>query len=149
MRLILREPVKNLGQGGDVVTVKDGYGRNFLIPQGLAVVATEGNVKQIAHHKRIIAAQNAKLLKEAQDVATRLNKLEVVLTKQAGAADKLFGSVTSRDIQDALQKQGIVLERKAIVLSEPIRVLGEHTVQAQLFHGVTAQVKVRVVNTTA
>src|SRR3954469_21192576 len=103
MQVILKEDVHNLGQAGELVTVKPGFGRNFLIPQGKAVIATAGNVKEIEHHKKLIAAKNAQLAKDAQSIADKLGALEIQIERQAGEGDKLFGSVTSRDIVDALK----------------------------------------------
>src|SRR4051795_13474407 len=113
MEVILKEDVHNLGKSGDLVTVKPGFGRNYLIPQGLAIAATAGNIKQIEHEKKLITARNAKLLKDAQSIADRLAAIEVQLERAPapheakegeapGAADKLFGSVTSRDVAEAL-----------------------------------------------
>src|SRR5437870_1394307 len=98
MQIILREDVHNLGKSGDLVKVKPGYGRNYLIPQGKAMVATAGNVKQIEHEKKVISARNAKNAKDAQAVADRLAQIEVTIERAVGEEDKLFGSVTSRDI---------------------------------------------------
>src|SRR4249919_66957 len=101
MKVILREDVTNLGKSGELVNVKPGFGRNYLIPQGLAMVATATNVAQIEHEKKIIAAKNAKLAKDAQGMADRLAALEVQIERAVGEGDKLFGSVTGRDIVDA------------------------------------------------
>lgn len=145
MQVILRETIPNLGQGGEVVTVRDGYGRNYLIPQGLAILATERNKKQIAYHKKQIAYQNAKLRGEAQTLAEKLSGLRVEIQRQVGIGEKLFGSVTSRDIEQALSKQGVSLDRKRIHLPEPIKILGEHLVEFKLDQGVTGKIKVLVV----
>ncbi len=145
MQVILREQVKNLGNSGDVVTVKDGYGRNYLLPRGLAVLATEGNKKQIEFHKRQIAAQNARSREAAQVLAGKLTTVKIEIARQVGVGEKLFGSVSSRDIEQALSKQGVTLDRKRIHLPEPIRTLGEHTVECKLEQGVTGSIKVTVV----
>jgi large subunit ribosomal protein L9 len=145
MQVILREDVFNLGKSGDVVTVRNGYGRNYLIPQGLAVLATERNVKQIEHQKKIIAARNARLAKDAQSVADRLAAVEVTIGRQAGEGDKLFGSVSTRDIEEALRSQGVTVDRKKIVLSEPIKALGDYVVDVKLGQSVTGKIKVHVV----
>lgn len=144
MRVILRETVPHVGQSGELVTVRDGYGRNYLIPQGLALPATDRNVKQVEHNKRVIAAQEAKRMEQAQALAQQLSRMEVALVRQVGVGDKLFGSVGSRDIEQALQRQGVALERRTIVLPEPIRTLGEHQVEIKLGGGVVASLKVRV-----
>jgi large subunit ribosomal protein L9 len=160
MQVILKEDVHNLGKSGDLVTVKPGYGRNYLIPQGLAIVATAGNIKQIEHEKKLISARNAKLLKDAQSIADKLAAIEVTLERataphehkegeEAPAADKLFGSVTSRDIAEALAQKGVTVDHKRIVLPEPIKTIGYHTVDVKLGNGVTGKVKVVVIAKSA
>jgi large subunit ribosomal protein L9 len=145
MQLILKEDVANLGKSGDLVNVKPGYGRNYLIPHGLAVVATEKNVARVEHEKRLIAARNQKLLKDAQSIADRLSTVELVIQRQAGEEDKLFGSVSTRDVEEALGDQGIKLDRRKIVLAEPIRTLGVYTLDVKLAPDVTGKLKVWVV----
>ncbi len=144
MRVILREDVNNLGKSGEVVTVREGYGRNFLLPQGLAVSATERNVKQVEHQKKVISARNAKLAKDAQSVADKIASLEVVITRQSGEGNKLFGSVSTRDIEEALALKGVTLDRKKIVLGDPIKSLGDYSLDVKLGQGVTGKIKVRV-----
>jgi large subunit ribosomal protein L9 len=144
MQIILKEDVHNLGKAGEVVTVRPGYGRNFLIPSGKAAVATAGNVAQIEHQKKIIAAKNAKLMKDAQSVADRLAQIEVQIERAVGEEDKLFGSVTGRDIAEALAAKGVTVDHKKLVIAETIKTIGIHTVDAKLGQGVTAQVKVVV-----
>src|SRR5262245_4456034 len=121
MRIILREEVPNLGKSGEVVSVRDGYGRNYLLPQGLALLATEKNVKELEHQKKIIATRNAKLHKDAQSVADKLGSLEVRIERQAGEGGKLYGSVSTRDIEEAVQKKGVTIDRKKIVIDSPIK----------------------------
>jgi large subunit ribosomal protein L9 len=145
MQVILKDDVQNLGKGGDLVTVKPGYGRNYLIPQGLAMLATAGNLQRIEHEKKIIAARNLKLQKDAQAVADRLASLEIQIERAVGEADKLFGSVTSRDIEAALAEKGLQIDHKKFVLSEPIKVIGYHTVDMKLGQGITGKLKVVVV----
>jgi large subunit ribosomal protein L9 len=144
MQVILKEDVHNLGAAGEVVTVRPGYGRNFLIPAGKAAVATAGNVQQIEHQKKLIAAKSAKLLKDAQSIADRVAQIEVQIERAVGEEDKLFGSVTGRDIAEALAKKGVQLDHKKLVIAETIKTIGIHTVEAKLGQGVTAQVKVVV-----
>ena len=144
IQVILKEDVHNLGKSGDIVSVKPGYGRNYLIPQGLAVAATAGNVKHIEHHKKIIAARNAKLAKDAQSVADKLASVEVVITRQAGEGDKLFGSVTARDIEEALAAQGLKIDRKKIALNDALKTVGDHDVQIKVARDVTAHIKVTI-----
>jgi len=146
MQVILREDVSNLGRSGDVVTVRAGYGRNYLIPQGMAVLATERNVRQIEHQKQVIATRNAKLAKDAQAVADKISTVELVIVRQAGESDKLFGSVSTRDIEEALRTRGVQVDRKKIVLADPIKTLGDYTVEVRLGRGITAKVKLHVVS---
>lgn len=155
MQLILKEDVHNLGKSGELVTVKPGYGRNYLIPQGLAVAATAANVREIEHQKKLIAAKNAKLAKDAQSMADRLAAIEVQIERQVAphdkvegeeaAPDKLFGSVTSRDIEEALSDKGVTVDHKKIQLAEPIKTIGYHTVEVKLGAGVVGKIKVVVV----
>jgi large subunit ribosomal protein L9 len=145
MQVILKEDIHNLGKSGDLVSVKPGYGRNYLIPQGLAVVATAGNVKQVEHQKKLIAARNTKLAKDAQAMVDRLAQLELQIERQAGEEDRLFGSVTTRDIEEALRDKGVTIDHKKIVLDEPIKTIGFHTVEIKLGQSVRGKVKVVVV----
>lgn len=149
MQVILKEDVHNLGKAGELVNVKPGFGRNYLIPQGKAVVATAGNVKEIEHQKKLIAAKTAQLAKDAQAMADRLASIEVQIERQAGEEDKLFGSVTSRDIEAALKDKGVTVDHKKIVLAEPIKTIGYHTIDIKLGTGVTGKIKVVVVPKSA
>lgn len=145
MQVILREDVEHLGKSGELVTVRPGYGRNYLIPHGLAVLATEKNVARLEHEKRIISARNARLLKDAQAVAERLASIEVAIQRQAGEEDKIFGSVTTRDVEEALREKGLPIDRKKIVLADPIRTLGVYTLDVKLTRDVVGKIKVWVV----
>ncbi|MSP62296.1 MAG: 50S ribosomal protein L9 [Myxococcales bacterium] len=145
MQLILKEDVHNLGKSGELVTVKDGYGRNYLLPQGKAVAATRKNVAQLDHERKLIAARNLKLAKDAQSIADRLAATEITLHRQAGEGDKLFGSVTARDIEEALTEKGLKLDRRKIALPDPIRSLGVYTLDIKLTSEVTGKIKVWVV----
>ena len=145
MQLILKEDLDNLGKSGEVVNVKEGYGRNYLLPRGLAVHATADDVARVAHEKRVIAARAAKLSKELQAEADRLGQLTVSIARAVGDEDKLFGSVTSRDIAEALAEQKVTIDTKKIHLDEPIKSLGMTEVQIKLGQGVTAKIKVWVV----
>ena len=144
MQVILKEDVHNLGKSGEVVTVRPGFGRNFLIPQGKAAQATAGNVAQIEHEKKLITAKNAANLKDAQAVANKMGSLEIVMERAVGEEDKLFGSVTSRDIAEALAAKGVTIDHRKLTINDTIRTVGEHMVEAKLGQGVTAQVKVVV-----
>ena len=144
MQVILKEDVRNLGKSGDLVNVKPGFGRNYLIPQGFAIAATAGNIKQVEHHKRLIATRNSKLLKDAQSVADRLASIEVQIERQVGEEDKLFGSVTSRDIGEALAQKGVPIDHRKITLGEPLKTVGYHTVEIKLGSGIVGKLKVIV-----
>lgn len=145
MQVILREDVPHLGKSGDTVTVKNGYGRNYLLPQGLAILATDGSVREMEHHKRLIAIQKTKMLQASQALAKKLQSAQIVLARQVGIEDRLFGSIGTRDIEQALQQQGIVVERKALLLTQTIRTLGEYQVEFKLAQGVEGHIKLRVI----
>ena len=145
MRVILREDMDNLGKAGEVVSIRPGYGRNYLLPQGLAVHATEKDVARLQHEQRTIATRQAKLAKELQSEADKLSQVSVSLARAVGEEDKLYGSVTNRDVADALAEQGIKLDPRKIQMEEPIKALGMSTVQVKLGKDVVAKIKVWVV----
>ena len=145
MELILRENVPNLGKTSDVVTVADGYARNYLIPKGLATKANKAKVNQIEHEKRLIQAREEKEMKLAQALAKRIQDFSCTISANAGDEDRLFGSVTAIDIAEALIEGGIELDRKSIQLEEPIKELGVYSIPVDLGKGVAAQLKVWVV----
>lgn len=144
MQVILREDVTNLGKSGELVSVKPGYGRNFLIPQGLAVLATERNVKQLEHNQRTIAQRNAKLLKDAQAAAEKLATVVLRFSRQAGEGGKLFGTVSTRDIEEEAKRYGMALDRKRIHIPDHIKAVGDYTVEIKLNQGVVAKLKIQV-----
>jgi large subunit ribosomal protein L9 len=144
MKLILREDVENLGRGGDVVDVKPGYGRNFLLPRGLAVAANTRNLREIEHQKAVATAKAAKLKASAEAVAKRLAETPITLKRKAGEQDKLFGSVTAIDIAEALSARGLQLDRRSIDLPEPIKTVGDFEVPVKLHHDVVGKAKVKV-----
>src|SRR5512136_2195768 len=144
MEVILREDVQNLGTVGDVVKVKPGYARNYLLPRGLAVVADRRNVHVLEHQKRVVADKRERDRKQAESAAQRLSNLRVSIKARAGEEGKLFGSVTNQDIERALSEQGVIVERRRIRLEEPIKSIGEHIVPVHLGVGVNAQVTVVV-----
>lgn len=148
MQVILREDVEHLGRIGDLVSVADGFGRNFLLPRKKAVLATTKNVKALEHEKRVIAERAKKLLDESTALARRIGSVSITIDRQAGEEDKLFGSVTAMDIHEALKKEGIDVDRKRIQLEEPIKRLGEYAVPVKLQQAVTAELKLFVVKTT-
>ncbi|MFO8073415.1 MAG: 50S ribosomal protein L9 [Polyangia bacterium] len=145
MKVILKEDVPNLGESGSVVTVKPGYARNYLIPQGLAALATSRNVEMIEHQLREIQRQIDAAKAEASQVRERLGETSVTLTKPAGENEKLYGSVTTRDIAAALAAEGIEVDRRRIAIDEPIKSLGVYTVEIRLYGGEVGEVKVWVV----
>jgi large subunit ribosomal protein L9 len=148
MKVILREDIQGLGRSGEMVEVREGYGRNFLLPRKAAVLANERNLKQLDHDKRVIAARQAKLKAAAGDVAAVLNKTDVKIARKVGEQDKLFGSVTALDIAEVLNAKGVKIDRRAIALAEPIRTVGTFEVDVKLHHEVIGKVKVEVVPET-
>jgi large subunit ribosomal protein L9 len=145
IEVILREDVKSLGRAGELVKVKPGYARNFLLPQGLAFEATEGNKKRIAAEARARSTRLAGERSDAEALAARLGALTVTLTGKAGEEGKLFGSITAQDIAGALAAQGIEVDRRKIELEHPIKALGYHSVPVRLHPDVHGEVKVNVV----
>lgn len=145
MRVILQEDVPSLGKCGEVVEVSPGYGRNYLIPRGLAVLATSRNVKILEHQKRIVAHKAKMAEKKAQDIKVGLESLSLTIRKKAGDQDKLYGAVTTKDIEEALLSEGFKIERRRIELPEPIKSLGVYTVPVKVHHNTVAQLKVWVV----
>ena len=145
MRVILKKEVANLGDAGDIVKVKPGYGRNFLIPRGLAIPATEGSMRQLEHQKQVAEAIRRKNLSGAKELKDKLEGTAVSIRRETGEDDKLFGSVTNRDIAEALAAEGIEVDRRAIVLDDPIRSIGLFTVPVRLHREVTANVRVYVI----
>lgn len=144
VHVILRRGVDKLGAAGELVRVKPGYARNFLLPRSLAVIATDTNVRHVEHERKLAVAHAVKQKSLAEGHAAQVNGLTVELLAQSGEGDKLFGSVTTRDISEALQKRGIELDRKHLELATPIKSLGEYDVTAKLGAGVTATFKVVV-----
>jgi large subunit ribosomal protein L9 len=145
MKVILRDDVQKLGTAGDAVTVRDGFARNYLVPRGLAYVATEGALRKIEHEMR----QRAKVIERermtASEFAQRLEGVTVTIPMKVGEEDRLYGSVTSQMISDSLDNQGYNVDRRSIELVDPIRTLGQHEVAVNLKHGVTGKVRVNVI----
>ena len=142
IELILRDTVPSLGKAGDLVRVKPGYARNFLLPQGLAFEATEGNKKRIAAESRVRAAKAAADKAEAEALAARIGAAQLSFTAKAGEDGKLFGSVTSADIATQLEAMGFAIDKRKIELEHPLKELGFHAVPVRLHHEVHAEVKV-------
>ena len=144
MKVILNEEVENLGKAGALVTVADGYGRNYLLPRGLAVLATARNVKQLEHQKKIVSDRQTKIVNELAKVKQAIERVSLTITAQAGEEGKLFGSVTAMDLAQALAREGIQVDRKRIVLAEPIKHVGDTEVEVRLHPDVIAKFKVSV-----
>ncbi|HCH62012.1 MAG: 50S ribosomal protein L9 [Deltaproteobacteria bacterium] len=143
-RVILQENVEHLGRTGDIVRVKDGYARNFLVPRGLAVVADGRNVRRLNHQKRLAESRKVKALAGANALAEQLSTAAVTITKEAGEDNKIFGSVTNRDIAEALAADGFEVDRKVIHIDEPIRTLGVKQVKIKLHADVETTLTVYV-----
>ncbi|HWP38402.1 MAG TPA: 50S ribosomal protein L9 [Gemmatimonadales bacterium] len=145
MDVILREDVQHVGRAGEMVTVKDGYARNFLIPRGLAVVATEGNRRRIEAERERRAVRHASQRASAEELAQRLGDVSLTFTMKAGESDRLFGSITAADIAARLAEQGYEIDKRRIELTEPIKLVGIYKVPVRLDAGVHAEVRVWVV----
>jgi large subunit ribosomal protein L9 len=147
MEVILREDVNNLGRRGDVVKVAEGYGRNYLLPQGLAMNVTEANKAQIAKERKAYEARMAKEKTEFEGLAARLATLRYVAPRKVGESDLLYGSVTSADVAEFLAAKGIEIDKRKIQLDEPIKRLGEYEVKIKLHPEVVATIKITVSKT--
>ncbi len=145
MEVILREHVDNLGRRGEIVKVADGYARNYLLPRKLALLATDGNKKQIEREKVKYDAKELEEKKVAEAVSERLATVEVEIARKVGETEALYGSVTTGDIVQALAAKGFDLDKRKLVLQEPIKKLGEFSVPVKLHRDVTTQLKVRVI----
>jgi len=144
MQIILQEDIDKLGHRGDVVTVKPGYARNFLLPRKLAVEATAGNLKAIERIRGALAKKTATELEAAHKQAELLNVVALQFTRKTGENDQMFGSVTSSDISEGLAAQGFKIDKRQVQLAEPIKIVGESQVTIKVFRDVTAQIKVTV-----
>ncbi len=145
MEVILREHVDNLGRRGDVVRVADGYARNFLLPRKLALPVNEQNRKQIERERKVAEARELQERQDAEAVAQKLAAVEIVLARRVGEHDTLYGSVTSADIADALAERQFDIEKRKIVLAEPLKQVGEFEVAVKIHRDVPAHVKVKIV----
>ena len=144
VKLILTDDVPSLGEAGDVVSVKPGFARNYLLPQGKAVPATDAKVKEIEHHKRVIGERVARERKQLEAERDRLERVELEIAANAGEEGKLFGSVTAAQLAELLEARGFSIDRRKIQLDEPIKELGEHVVAIRLHRDVVARVTVKV-----
>jgi large subunit ribosomal protein L9 len=145
VHVILREEVPSLGTIGDVVDVRPGYARNYLLPRGLAVEASVRNLRELEHQKRVIADKRLREQKTAAAIAERLAGVTLSFTMRAGDEGKLFGSVTNQDVQRALEERGFTIDRRRVLLEEPIKTLGEHTVGIHVGPDTKATMTVQVV----
>ncbi len=146
VKLILTQSIHNLGESGDLVSVKPGYARNYLLPQKKAIIATEGRVRELEHHKRIVAEKAAKELENLKETKKALEKLQIEVAARAGESGKLFGSVTSSQIADKVLEQGFEIDRRRFELRDPIKEIGEHKVPYKLHRELVADVTVLVIS---
>ena len=144
VKVILREDIPRLGDAGEVVEVRPGFARNFLLPQGKAILATRATVNALEHHQRVIGEKQARQKKGLQAEKTRLEGIVLEIAVRVGEEGKLFGSVTAAQIAELLAAKGVDVDRRKIELAEPIREVGEHKVPLRLHRGVTAQVRLTV-----
>lgn len=145
MKVILKQSLDNLGTIGDVVRVSAGYARNFLLPRGFAIVASEKQMSELEHHKRSLNAKLEKIKAEKRDFAKKLEGLTITIRRKAGENDKLFGSVTNQDIAESLKERGFEVDRRTIHIANPIKKLGAYKVPCELMEGVKAELNVAVV----
>ncbi len=149
IQVVLQDDVENLGTSGDVVRVRPGYARNYLIPRGVAVVATKANIARIDDVKKQAAIRSAKQLEEAKEFAKKIEAVAVKIERSVGEENKMYGSVTSKDIEDAYADQGIALDRRMIQLEDPIKTLGLSEVPCKLHKEVAVSLRVEVIKKTS
>jgi len=145
LQVVLQTNVDKVGESGELVKVRPGFARNFLIPRGLAVPATTAAVNRIAHEKSVAIAKADKTKKELQAVAEKINALKLTITRSVGEDDKLFGSVTSKEIENVAKAAGVTIDRKKMHLAEPLKALGSFEIPVRLMADVVATLKVEVV----
>ena len=145
MEVVLMKDFENLGKALDVVSIKDGYARNYLIPQGIAVPATEGNKKRVAEAKHLAEIREEKKIKDSRELAEKIEQIPCTIPVKVGEEDKIFGSVTAQEIADFLKKEGFEIEKRQVELEEPIKQLGVYNVTITLYRTVSARLKVWVV----
>jgi len=145
MEVILREHVDNLGRRGDIVKVADGYARNYLLPRKLALPATDGNRKHVERERRIMETREAEEKSQAEAIAARLGSVEIAIARRVGDTEQLYGSVTATDIAEYLKGKGFDVDRRKLILPEPIKTLGSHSVPLKLHREVTVPLTVQVV----
>jgi len=145
MEVILREHVEHLGERGQIVKVADGYARNYLLPRKLALLATEGNRRHVERERKIMESKEADQKAQAEAVAARIAAVEIAIARRVGDTEQLYGSVTAADITDFLKAKGVEVDRRKLILPEPIKALGEYDVPLKLHRQVTVPLKVKVV----
>lgn len=145
MKLILKSEVKNLGKAGSVINVADGYARNYLIPNNLAVEADARNIKMFHDEKKKIETKTKTIMEEARELSAKLSAISLTLTAKAGDESRLFGSITTMDIAEALKKQGLEIDRKKIILEEPIKRLGSYNAGIKVHPEITARISLTIV----
>jgi large subunit ribosomal protein L9 len=145
MEVILREHVDNLGRRGDIVKVADGYARNYLLPRKLALPATDGNRKHVERERKIMETREAEEKSQAEAIAARLASVEIAIARRVGDTEQLYGSVTAADIAEYLKGKGFDVDRRKLILPEPIKTLGSHNVPLKLHREVTVPLTVQVV----
>lgn len=144
MEVILCESIPRLGQQGEVIKVKDGYARNFLIPQGYALYATSASASEITHKQKMLKARRLRQIKNEQDLANAVSGIELKMKVKVGEEDRVFGSVTTKDISKGLAAKGFEVDRRKVILDEPIRALGEYTVSVRFSGDIEAKLRVLV-----
>jgi len=144
VKVILREAVPSLGAAGDLVGVKVGYARNYLLPQGKALLATESKVRQLEHHKRVVSERAARDLKDLEALRDQLQSLALEVTARVGEEGKLFGSITTANIAELLAEKGFPIDRRKIDLAEPLKAAGDHVVPIRLASGISAEVPLKI-----
>jgi large subunit ribosomal protein L9 len=145
MEVILREHVDNLGKRGEIVKVADGYARNYLLPRKLALPATDGNRKHVERERKIMESREAEEKGQADAMAARLAAIDITIARRVGETDQLYGSVTSADIVEVLKAKGFDVDKRKLILPEPIKLIGDHNVPLKLHREVTVPLKVHVV----
>jgi len=145
MEVILRDHVEKLGKRGEIVKVADGYARNYLLPRKLALPATEGNRKHVERERKIMETREAEEKSQAEAIASRLSTVDITIARRVGDTEQLYGSVTAADIAEFLKTKGFDIDRRKLILPEPIKTVGEHNVPLKLHREVSAPLKVKVV----
>ncbi|HYA12024.1 MAG TPA: 50S ribosomal protein L9 [Thermodesulfovibrionales bacterium] len=145
MKIILKEDIKKIGKMGQIVDVADGFARNYLVPKGLAIEANTKNIRSVEHEKKIVHERARKLKDSAQDLSSKISAMTITIKAKAGEEGKLFGSVTTMDIAEALHNEGIEIDKKRISLEEPIKRLGSYPVNIKLHPDVSVQLIIQVI----